>query len=111
MPTLDHTVSAMRRIMWGVLVGLAALTAGCSAKSASGDDQAANAVSNQPSIGKASFKLYNEPHPSPDPSCDVFTSLETWDEQGAKARLEERLAGTCEIYVLPRTRVYELALD
>lgn len=62
-------------------------------------------------ITPGTFKLYGQPHASPNATCDVHTSLTLSTQGGARAKLSEALDGTCELYVAPQAREYRLRLD
>lgn len=56
----------------------------------------------------ASFKLYSEAHVEITPSCDFYTQLNL-DSSALIASMENKLAGTCELALLPDPRSYNLS--
>ncbi len=93
-------------------VALTTAAAGCAADtSEDGAVSAEDAILASKAITPGTFKLYGQPNASPNPMCDVHTSLTLSNQGGARAKLSEALAGVCEIYVSPQTREYHLRLD
>jgi hypothetical protein len=91
-----------------VLAALALPVAvGCAAEAGSTDEASPELTA---SVTAGSFKLYNEPHARPNPSCDIHTKLVLSADRGSKAHLEEVVGGFCEIAVFPNTREYSLRL-
>jgi hypothetical protein len=72
-----------------------------------GDDVSVDEA-NAARIAPGEFKLYMQPHATPNPSCDPHTKLVLSAEGGSKAHLEEGLDGFCEIAVFPNPRDYRL---
>ena len=98
-------------------VALTTAAAGCAADTSEADDDAASsedamlASKASKAVTPGTFKLYGQPNASPNPMCDVHTSLTLSHQGGARAKLSEALSGVCEIYVFPQTREYRLHLD
>lgn len=94
----------------------ASLTAACSADTSdpAGDENDSDDVTvdeaNAAKVGPGSFKLYSQPHASPNPNCDVHTRLTLAAATYSTAKLEEGLEGFCEIFVEPNPRTYRLRL-
>ena len=65
---------------------------------------------NAAKVGPGTFKLYGEPHFTPNPSCDLHTKLELKAATFSTATLEEAVGGFCEIAVVPNPRTYRLRL-
>jgi hypothetical protein len=94
-----------------VLLPLASVMGGCAANStdaasvADGEDQEA--------VGAATVleaKLYDDARATPNASCDRFTNLKITKSKTGKltAKLENRLGGTCELYVAPNPRSFKV---
>lgn len=106
-------MSSILRVTWWMVPAFfvgAVASAGCavepSAEDADEEVSAEDALTTR--IPPGTFKLYDEPHAQPNPSCDVHTSLVLHSDGGARATLEERVGGFCELYVAPTTREFRL---
>ncbi len=105
--SLAHVVSRL-----AACAALTAVAVGCGADAGVDDE---DTVSSEDAILASSlvggtFKLYAEPNATPNPSCDVHTSLTLSGDGGARAALREALDGLCEIHVAPQERQYRLRL-
>jgi hypothetical protein len=106
------TMSSLLKLSSVVFAGLvvAIASAGCAVDAAGDEDSdevsAEEALTVRVQAG--SFKLYGQPRVTPNPMCDVYTSLELHNRGGAKAALEEHVGGVCELYVAPQPREYRL---
>lgn len=64
-----------------------------------------------PTLQAAEFKLYSAPQAKPSDFCDVYTSLSlTEGVAHPQALLVNRLAGLCEIAILPNERLFDLTV-
>lgn len=73
------------------------------------DSEVAEQATSSAKVTPGRFKLYGEPHATPNPSCDRHTKLELTAEPESKAHLEEAVDGFCEIAIIPNARDYKLA--
>jgi hypothetical protein len=85
--------------------------AGCAADAASNDEVSAEGAL-VTGITPGEFKLYGEPRATPNPACDIHTSLVLTNVDGvSRAKLGEAVGGFCEIFVLPQEREYRLSFS
>lgn len=96
-------------------IAFSVLASGCSAEVGEGElDEASSedALIVSPESFKGTFKLYGQPNFTPDPMCDIHTSLtlEGSPIGSPRARLHDAVTGTCKIFVEPQTRQFRLRL-
>jgi hypothetical protein len=87
------------------------MAAACSVDAGGADDDGDEVSESEAITAKVApgqFKLYAQPHATPNPSCDVHTSLTLSSSGGSRAALREVVGGFCEIYVDPSPREYKL---
>jgi hypothetical protein len=95
------------------LSALLLLAAACSvdaqdASNGEDSDDVNEAESVAAKVTPGSFKLYAQPHATPNPGCDVHTKLDLAADHFSTASLEEVVGGFCEIAVVPNPRTYRL---
>jgi hypothetical protein len=73
-------------------------------------DEVSEAEAITAKVTPGTFKLYSQPHATPNPSCDVHTKLVLAANHYSTASLEEAVGGFCEIAVVPNPRTYRLRL-
>jgi hypothetical protein len=94
-----------------VLLPLASLAAGCATNT--GDEASVADGEDQEAVGAVTVleaKLYDDAQATPNASCDRFTNLKITKSKAGKlsAKLENRLGGTCELYVAPNPRSFKV---
>lgn len=105
---MKHTLFSM--VMAVAAVSSLVVACGGNAEEADGAnaDDVTNDEANAAKVKAGSFKLYDQPHATPNASCDVHTKIDLTSTGGSKATVSEGLEGTCELYVMPNPRTYKL---